>query len=663
MDTTKGSTKVQSKPERSIRNFAYYAWGVLIYHLLVILWGAYVRATGSGAGCGGHWPSCNGDMFPVIGAAKTAIEYTHRVSVAIGIGMVVSLVPGAFRYFPAGHRVRMAALSVIFFTFTEALVGAGLVLFGLVEHDASIMRAIAMAIHLINTFLLLGALTCTAWWASGGEPAKLRGQGAVGWAIGFALLGTLLLSVSGAVTALGDTLYPSHSLLQGLRQDISPTAHFLIRLRFLHPLIAMSVGLYLLLMAGLISFLRPTEAVQKYVRLLGIGVLAQIAAGFINMGLLAPIWMQLVHLLLADFVWIALLLVTAGALSTGAPQVEMEGFSSGEQASPHAGEGTATYHDYIVLTKPRVISLLLFTTLAAMFIAEGGWPGGWLFFWVTLGGYAAAGAANAINMVIDRDIDGRMLRTAARPTVTRVISSRSALSFAFALEIFSFAALWAAANLLAAMLALAGLAFYVLVYTLALKRRTWHNIVIGGAAGAFPPLVGWAAVTGSLNPLAWCLFAIIFVWTPVHFWALALMIKDDYAAAGIPMLPVVLGERVTVLMISLYAVLTALISAIPLFQREVGGIYMVASFMLNAMLLLRCFQLYKVPERPQAMSLYKYSMLYLALLFLIMAIDRRMSYVPPVVHKMVIPAGQAISNAEIKSLGTFSQTQRIPIND
>jgi protoheme IX farnesyltransferase len=172
------------------------------------------------------------------------------------------------------------------------------------------------------------------------------------------------------------------------------------------------------------------------------------------------------------------------------------------------------------------------------------------------------------------------------------------------------------------MLALAGLAFYVVIYTLLLKRRTWHNIVIGGAAGAFPPLVGYAAITNELTPLAWSLFALVFVWTPVHFWALALLIKDDYAEAGIPMLPVVHGERTTILQIMFYAILTALISAIPFVQKDVGWFYLGPVVILNGVLFIRCFQLYQKPDRPRAVSLYKYSMVYLALVFLIMALDR-----------------------------------------
>ena len=280
--------------------------------------------------------------------------------------------------------------------------------------------------------------------------------------------------------------------------------------------------------------------------------------------------------------------------------------------------------DYVALTKPRVISLLLFTTLAAMFIAADPahrvtLP---LFLAVAVGGYAAAGAANAINMVIDRDIDGRMRRTTTRPTVTQRISWRNALAFAFSLELLSFTLLSLAANVLAASLALAGLLFYVFIYTLLLKRRTWHNIVIGGAAGAFPPLVGWAAVTGSLSVMAWYLFAIIFVWTPVHFWALALLIKDDYASAGVPMLPCVKGDRATVVQIAIYTVVTVLVTLAPVVTEGLHAVYLLGAVALNLILAVKAAQLYREASRPRASSLFHYSMLYLALLFLVMAIDR-----------------------------------------
>lgn len=602
---------------------AKWAWGLLFYTLVVIVWGAFVRASNSGDGCGAHWPLCNGVVIPGDVEHKTWVEFAHRASSGLLGFLILGLVAAVYRTQPAKSLARKAALFTLVFTTTEALVGMILVKKGLVADNDSIHRAIWMSIHLINTFLLLASQTMLAWTVSGGAPLRLRGQGSVGWAIGIGLFGLLFLGVSGAVTALGDTLFPSKSLIEGIKQDFSPTAHFLIRLRLFHPMIAISVGLYLVLAASLVGHLRPSPMVKKAAGWVVTLFCAQMLIGLVNLGLQAPIPMQLVHLLAADLLWIALVIAAAAAMGDGAPRrVLQSDRAEGQAARSLHGAEPVTWKAYLALTKPRVISLLLFTTLAAMFIAAGGWPGGWLLFWVALGGYAAAGAANAINMIIDRDIDGRMKRTANRPTVTQAIPTSRAAGFAVALAVFSFVSLTWAANLLSAMLAMAGLAFYVIVYTLMLKRRTWHNIVIGGAAGCFPPLVGYAAVADSLSPLAWCLFAIIFVWTPVHFWALALLIKDDYAEAGIPMLPVVHGERVTVIQIALYAVVTALVSAIPFVQREVGWLYLAPAAVLNAVLVFQSLQLMKNPERPRAVRLFHYSMVYLALLFLMIAIDR-----------------------------------------
>lgn len=288
----------------------------------------------------------------------------------------------------------------------------------------------------------------------------------------------------------------------------------------------------------------------------------------------------------------------------------------------------ATWRDYITLTKPKVISLLLLTTIGAMFIAAKGFPGWIPLLGMLLGGYMSAGAAGVYNMIYDRDIDERMKRTAKRPTVTAVIPVKHAVIFAISLTILSFLIITLTSNVLAALLSWAGIAFYVIVYTMWLKRNTWQNIVIGGAAGAIPPLVGWAAVTGNLNLLAWCLFSLIFVWTPVHFWALALMIKDDYKAVGIPMAPAVIGERATVLQMVMYAILTIALTIIPFALQEFSLVYLVAALALNVILAIRMLNLYRIVQAGQpidkatALPLYKYSMLYLALLFLAMSLDR-----------------------------------------
>ncbi|MCS6869225.1 heme o synthase [Thermus sp.] len=601
--------------------FSRYAWGVLGWNVLVALWGAYVRATGSGAGCGSHWPTCNGEIIPRSPQVETLIEFTHRATSGLAFLSVLGLFLLALRLYPKGHPVRLGAGLAFLFMITESLVGASLVLFGWVADNVTPERAVVQMVHLANTYFLLAALALAAWWASGGAPLRLRGQGAVAWALLLGFLALLFLGMSGAVTALGDLLFPVRNTLEALERSLTPGEHFLVRLRVLHPLIAVSVGLYVVFAGFLVAHLRPSPHTRSLAQGLAYLYGIQLLAGLVNVWLKAPVWMQLLHLLLAYAVWLLFLLLAAAALARGARRVEL-GEGSAEAGRLHQGTGGATWKDYLALTKPRVISLLLLTTLLAMFIAAQGWPGTGLFLAVALGGYMMAGAANAINMVVDRDIDARMRRTAQRPTVTQRISSRDALRFAFALAFGAFLLLWWGANLLAATLALMGLIWYVLVYTLYLKRRTWQNIVIGGAAGAFPPLVGWAAVTGELSLFAWYLFALIFFWTPVHFWALALMIQDDYKAVGVPMLPVVLGERVTVVQIALYAVLTAMISLMPLLLGELGLLYLFFSLALNALLLVKSLALYRQPERRTAVSLYKYSMLYLALLFVAMAVDR-----------------------------------------
>ena len=297
-------------------------------------------------------------------------------------------------------------------------------------------------------------------------------------------------------------------------------------------------------------------------------------------------------------------------------------------AAPAAVHARAGWRDYLALTKPKVISLLLFTTVMAMFMAARGWPGLELLLVVSLAGYASAGSAGVFNMVIDRDIDLLMARTAKRPTSSGLISLRDAALFGALLQLGSFAALWVWATPLAAWMSLAGFVTYVGVYTLWLKRRTWHNIVLGGAAGCFPPLVGWTAVTGDLNLFAWFLFAIIFFWTPAHFWALALMIKEEYREVGIPMLPVVHGDRLTVAQVLLYSIYTAVISVLPFTFREVSWFYLGVAALSGSWLVWLAWKLYRPvmagqpATRKMAVPLYLYSMVYLAVVFLAGAIDR-----------------------------------------
>jgi heme A synthase len=295
--------------------FAKYAWGVLAGNLAVVLWGAFVRASGSGAGCGSHWPLCQGEVIPRDPATATLIELAHRVTSGSALLLVVGLFLWSRRAAPRGSAVRLGAALSLVFMLGEALLGAGLVLFELVAHNDSLARAFSLGAHLLNTFLLLGSLTLTAWWASGAAPVRLRGHGATVWALGAALLGTLIVGMSGAITALGDTLFPAASLAEGLRQDASPTAHILVRLRVLHPAAAVVVGLYLIVVAVTLAARREDPLVGRLARALGTLIVLQWLVGMVNIALLAPIWLQLSHLLLADAVWITLVLLAAVGLA------------------------------------------------------------------------------------------------------------------------------------------------------------------------------------------------------------------------------------------------------------------------------------------------------------------------------------------------------------
>jgi heme A synthase len=302
------------KLEQKTGRFSVYAWIVLAFNLLVIMWGAYVRASGSGAGCGSHWPLCNGEVMPRARPVETLIELTHRTTSGLALVLVFGLLIWAFRAYPRQHPARLGAVLSLFFIITEALIGAGLVLFGFVADNDSIGRAVYLSIHLINTFLLLAALALTAWWAAGGRSLRLRNQGALLLILGAGLLGMLVLGVSGAVTALGDTLFPATTLSGGFRDDFSPTAHMLVRLRVLHPTIAVVVSALLILAARFALINRPGKTIKRLAWALSILILIELCAGLINLILLAPIPMQIVHLLLADLLWTALVLLTAAAL-------------------------------------------------------------------------------------------------------------------------------------------------------------------------------------------------------------------------------------------------------------------------------------------------------------------------------------------------------------
>jgi heme A synthase len=292
---------------------ARYAWAVLIYNLGVIAWGAYVRATGSGAGCGAHWPLCNGEVVLRAPAVETVIEFSHRATSGIALVSVLVLFIWALRRTQPGHPLRTGATLSLLFMLSEAALGAGLVLFQLVANDASAARAFAVAAHLLNTFLLLGALTLSVFWASGGERLRIDVPGDAPRLL-LGALAILLVSVTGAVTALGDTLFPSASLAAGLGADLSAASHILIRLRTVHPILALMVALYLMTAAWQLGHRHPSG--RPMARALIWLIAAQLVAGIVNVLLLAPVWLQLVHLLLADTVWVLYVFLGAQILAS-----------------------------------------------------------------------------------------------------------------------------------------------------------------------------------------------------------------------------------------------------------------------------------------------------------------------------------------------------------
>jgi heme A synthase len=298
-----------------MNRFRRYAWLTLAVNVLVVLWGSIVRATGSGSGCGSHWPLCNGVVLPQAPRIATVIEFSHRVTSGIALLMVVGLLVWAFRAFPRGHAVRAAAVWSMLFMVGEAVVGAALVLFRLVADNPSMARAMFGATHLVNTFLLLAALTLTAHFASGGAPFRLRGQGALGAGFAAALFALLLSGVSGATAALGDTLFPSRSLTEALQADLSPTAHLLIRLRLFHPGIAVVAGLLALSLAITVRQGALGGAPRRFALWTAALVGLQMMLGGINVLLLAPVWLQVVHLFGADLLWIAFLRLAASTLA------------------------------------------------------------------------------------------------------------------------------------------------------------------------------------------------------------------------------------------------------------------------------------------------------------------------------------------------------------
>jgi protoheme IX farnesyltransferase len=616
---------------QSYRRIAMIAAGLAVG---LITLGGVVRITGSGMGCGDHWPLCNGRLFPNLSDTLEVIEWSHRWVAAMVSATVVGLAVVAWRRHRDDDLLRAPAMAALGLLALQVVLGAVTVKLG--------TAAPAVVIHLGTAMLLLAVLVVCALRAGerlrGETVIPGRGPTAALLAMGFTLVvilfGAFVANYKAGLFCLG---FP---LCGGM---VAPPEDALGRLQWVHRVLAF-LFLGQILGTAMSSRRLTGEGAERYRRtawwLTGLAAL-QITVGAVMVLQLLPTVLRAAHLFVGAVLWVA-----AVVLSFRSRRMLAAPFPRQPEPSVNPGEGggivgtTMNAHlaaptvappsvlrDLVTLTKPRIISLLLLTTVLPMFITDRGTPPLSLVLWVLLGGYLMAGGANTVNMWFDRDIDTLMSRTKLRPIPSGRIPAWAALLFGLALGAMAFWIFWRFVNPLSAWLAFSGYLFYIFIYTAWLKRLTAQNIVIGGAAGAFPPLVGWTAMTGSLDLPAMYLFAIVFFWTPPHFWALALIKRQDYASAGIPMMPVVAGERWTKVQMLAYSLMLVPLTLMPTVFGALGLFYAAAALLLGGRLLWYSVKvLREAGVTPTTWRMYKFSLLYLALLFVAMGVDRAVPF-------------------------------------
>ncbi|MEK6224974.1 MAG: heme o synthase [Chloroflexota bacterium] len=573
---------------------------------LVVVWGGVVRVTGSGLGCP-DWPLCHGQFLPSLDTA-TRIEWFHRFLAIAGGVAVAAVVLWSLVFYRADRRILTLAIVAAILYPLQAVLGAITVVLELPPEWVTV--------HLANAELLLATLTILAVVVRWPNVGRTESAGWT-WLAVAAAVGTFVLLLSGAYLRGANATMACFSWpLCGAIAQVNVPILLATRIDFPTeglPAIAM-LHRYIAAGVGVVVVLACIDAWRHRRDAPGLGPLAiatavifvaQVAIGAANpLTGWAP-WAVGAHPAVASLLWCSVVGLAAVAWR------------------PASRQG-ALVRDLIALTKPAIMSLLLLTALGGMFLAERGVPPFGLLAATLIGGAAASGGAASLNHYFDRDIDERMRRTRKRPLPAHRISGSVAIWWGIALNAIAFVVLAVFTNLLAAALAIGGTVFYILVYTIWLKRSTTQNIVIGGAAGAIPPLVGWAAVTGSLDLAAWLLFAIIFFWTPAHFWALALLIRDDYERAGVPMLPVVRGDEATTWNILAYAASLLPLTLLLFIIGGLGYVYLAAAIILGALFIGYAFRLLRsgaIRRRAMARSVYLYSLLYLALLFVAIMVD------------------------------------------
>jgi protoheme IX farnesyltransferase len=602
---TDASMSVRPEAWRAVRRLALVA-SVTTWVLLLV--GATVSATGAGLACP-DWPLCHGRLIPPMDRL-VLIEYGHRLLASAVGAMVAGLAVMVWRRpQAAGGDAGLGRLIVVL----VVLLAAQVVLGGATVLSQLVPLLVGTHLLAAVTFLtLLVVFTARAHWATGAARPAAIPPGLAGLAHLALALAFVQVALGGYTSAFGAGLAcPDFPLCRG---RLFPAPDPLILLHYTHRLVALALTITVAALAG-----RARHAADRAVRVAAaaaaLAVVIQVILGAFTVWTRIAPPVRIAHLGGAG----ALMAALAALLV----RVRLAEAATRTPAGAAAAAGARTViADYLALTKPRIIVLLLLTTITTMVVAAGGMVAWTLAVYTLLGGALAAGAANAINCYWDRDVDAVMRRTRGRPIPARRVAPRRALAFGALLAAASVLLLGLRVNWLAAGLAFAGIAYYVGVYTIWLKRTTPQNIVIGGAAGAVPPLVGWAAVTGDVGLPAVLLFVIIFLWTPPHFWALALHRADDYRAARIPMLPVVRGTAETVRQMALYTV--ALVASTLLLAAfgGLGRIYLAAAVALAVPLVALVALLARRTTMRTAQVLFGYSILYLGLLFVAMALDR-----------------------------------------
>jgi len=562
---------------------------------LVVVWGGVVRVTGSGLGCP-DWPTCHGQFLPSLDAA-TRIEWFHRfLGVAGGISGAALLIATLVAHRKDRRTVGLVVTAAVLYVL-QAVIGGVVVLLELPDTWVTV--------HLANAELVLAVLTVLAVGVRWPNTIAARDRGAPWTALLLAAtVGTYVLLLTGAYVrgAGASTACTTWPLCDEGSLPLFGAAAIQMAHRFVSAIVGVVV-LYACWLAW--KHRREAEGLGPLAIATAVVFGAQVVLGAANPVTGFSPWALGAHPAAASLLWCCVVALTVVAWHPSVPSRAMVG-------------------DLVSLTKPEIMSLLLLTALGGMFLANRGIPTFGLLAATLIGGAAASGGASALNHYFDRDIDDLMRRTKRRPLPAGRVPDEWAIGMGIALNIIAFAVLAVFANVVAASLAILGTLFYIFVYTLWLKRTTVQNIVIGGAAGAIPPLVGWAAVTGSLDLEAWLLFAIVFFWTPAHFWALALLIRDDYARAGVPMLPVVRGEEATAWGILTYAVSLVPLSLLLFLGGGLGLLYLVAALALGLIfvgLAVRLIRAAAARRRAVARGIYLYSLLYLALLFVAIMVD------------------------------------------